>query len=206
MPIEIKEPTILFVEGKEEVFFFNAFINHLGLKNIQLIDMEGKTQLRDRLKALIVASGFKAKVSSLGIVRDANANPKGAFQSVCDALKTLNLPVPERPLIPKGISPKITILILPKEDTPGMLEDICLKSVQNNPALFCVDQYFKCLQEQGIPLPGKESKAKVQVFLASRKEPGLRLGEAAQKGYWPWEDNAFDEIKSFLRKIQLEDV
>lgn len=203
MPIEIKKPTILFVEGKDEVFFFNAFISYLGLNNIQSIDMEGKTQLRDRLRALIVASGFKAKVASLGIVRDANANPKGAFQSVCDALKALNLPVPERPLVSEGISPKVTILILPKEDTPGMLEDICLKSVQKDPALFCVDQYFKCLQEQNIPLSNKESKAKVQAFLASRKEPGLRLGEAAHKGYWPWEDNAFEEIKKFLHQIVI---
>jgi hypothetical protein len=178
MPIEIKEPTILLVEGKDDIFFFNAFISHLGLKNIQIVDMEGKTQLRDRLRALIVAPGFKAKVASLGIVRDANANPRGAFQSVCDALKALNLPVPERPLVSVGIRPKVTILILPKEDTSGMLEDICLKSVQKDPALFCVDQYFNCLQEQGISLPQNESKAKVQVFLGSRKEPGLRLGEA----------------------------
>jgi hypothetical protein len=203
MPIEIKEPTILFVEGKDEVFFFNALITHLGLKNIQILDMEGKTQFRDRLRALINSSGFRAKVASLGIVRDANANPKGTFQSVCDALKALNLPVPKRSLVPEGIKPKVTILILPKEDTPGMLEDICLKSVQKDPALFCVDQYFKCLQEEGIPLSGKESKAKVQAFLASRKEPGLRLGEAAQKGYWPWENNAFEEIKKFLHQIVL---
>jgi hypothetical protein len=48
MALEIKQPNVLVVEGKEEVFFFGALVKHLGLQNIQIIDMEGKTRLKDR--------------------------------------------------------------------------------------------------------------------------------------------------------------
>jgi hypothetical protein len=203
MAIEIKEPTVLVVEGKEEVFFFEAFIKHLGIRNIQIVDMEGKTNLRARLKALIDSPGFRRIVVSLGLVRDANAQPASTLHSVQDTLRALGLPVPDRPLTTAGIKPRVTVLILPDEKTPGMLEDVCLKSVIKDLAMFCVEQYFKCLQEQGIPLPHNESKARIQVFLASKPEAGKRLGEAAQAGYWPWEDNSFEQIKEFLQQIVL---
>jgi hypothetical protein len=64
-----------------------------------------------------------------------------------------------------------------------------------------MEQYFQCLKQKNLPLPGNISKAKVQVFLASRHKAGLRLGEAAQEGYWPWEVEAFGEVKDFLQRI-----
>jgi hypothetical protein len=45
------------------------------------------------------------------------------------------------------------------------------------------------------------SKAKVHAFLASRYEPDKRLGEAAKAGYWPWDNEAFETVKSFLQQI-----
>lgn len=200
MAIEISSSALMIVEGNEEKMFFEALINYMGLKNIQIMPIGGKEKLRANLKALVSSPRFST-IDSLNIVRDANKNPKGAFQSVCDALKASKLPVPDRPLISEGTKPKVTIMILPKEDLAGMLEDVCLKSVQNDPALFCIEQYFKCLRERGLSPPQNESKAKVQAFLASRKEPGKRLGEAAQAGYWPWDSDAFKEIKDFLKMI-----
>lgn len=198
----IESPNLLLVEGKDEEFFFGALICYMGLKNIQIINIEGKDNLRRKLRALINDARFH-EVVSIGIVRDANDDPRAAFQSICDALKAVNLSVPERPLVSNGVSPKVTIMILPKEDTPGMLEDICLKSIENDPVMFCIDQYFKCLEERRIPIPKKRSKAKVQAFLASRTDPGKRLGKAAQAGYWPWDNIAFDPLKNFLQTLTV---
>jgi hypothetical protein len=64
-----------------------------------------------------------------------------------------------------------------------------------------VEQYFQCLHQQGVPEPRNLSKAKVQVFLASREEAGKRLGEAAQAGYLPLEHEAFEEVRDFLRQL-----
>ncbi|MGQ9486802.1 MAG: DUF3226 domain-containing protein [Armatimonadota bacterium] len=67
----------------------------------------------------------------------------------------------------------------------------------------CVDRYFECLQQtqEDYSAPRHMSKARAQVYLASLPRAGLRLGEAAQAGYLPWDDAAFDEVKTFLQQI-----
>jgi hypothetical protein len=189
------------VEGMDDVFFFSALIKHLSLQDIQIINMEGKARLRDRLDAIVSSPRF-ADVTSLGVVRDANADPEGAFQSICDALRAAKLPVPDCPLKSAADSPRVTVMILPEEGVPGILEDLCLKAVRQDLAMPCLDEYFQCLQQQGLSLPKNLSKAKVQAFLASRPEAGKRLGEAAQAGYWPWDNKTFDQVKNFLKQIE----
>lgn len=199
--IEITRPTVLLVEGKDDKLFFEAFINNQELQNIQTLDIGGKTRLRQNLKVLKKTPKFSEIVISLGVVRDANTDPTAAFQSVRDALQSVNLPAPERPLVPVGDSPRVTVMILPEEGAHGMLEDLCLKAVARDPAIVCVEQYFQCLQQQGLSLSHNTSKAKVQAFLASRPEEGKRLGEAAQAGYWPWNNEAFLHVRNFLQQM-----
>lgn len=200
MAIKIEQPNVLVVEGREEELFFGALTKHLGLQSIQTMPIGGKEQLRRNLKALVLSPGF-SEVVSLGVVRDANADPGAAFQSVHDALQSVNLPAPERPGMPVGERPRVAVMILSEAGAPGMLEDLCLKAVVQDPAMFCVEQYFECLQQEELPLPDNISKAKVQVFLASRRKAGLRLGEAAQAGYWPWEAKTFEQVRDFLQQI-----
>ncbi|HIC91689.1 MAG TPA: hypothetical protein EYP21_06455 [Syntrophaceae bacterium] len=206
MGIEIMRSRILVVEGKDEELFFSGLINHLGLaENLQVLGIGGKDKLRRNLKALKSAPNF-AQVVSLGLVRDADENPAAALQSVRDALQAENLPAPMHPMEPVGNSPQVTIMILPDESTPGMLEDLCLRAVARDPAMHCVVQYFQCLQDRDlIFLPHKMSKAKVHVFLASRSEPDRRLGEAAKAGYWPWDNEAFEQVKKFLKLLVRTD-
>ena len=199
-PSAITQPCVLVVEGDEDRFFFEAFIKYLGLGQIQIVPIGGKTELRRNLGTLLLTSGHENMVS-LGIVRDADLNSLAAFQSVCNALQAAGLTAPIRPLLTAGQSPRVTIMILPTEDIMGMLEDVCLKSVTEDPAVPCVEQYFQCLQDHTVPLPKNMSKAKVQAFLASREEAGKRLGEAAHAGYWPFGNNAFGPMKDFLQQI-----
>jgi hypothetical protein len=200
MAAKIEQPKVLVVEGREEELFFGALIKHLGLWNIQIMPIGGKEKLRKNLKALANSPGF-SEVISLGVVRDADANPDSAFQSVRDALQAAGLPTPERSLMPVDGRPRVAVLILPDACIPGMLEDLCLRAVAQDPAMPCVEQYFKCLQQAGLSLPDNMSKAKVQAFLASRRKAGLRLGEAAEAGYWPWNDDAFKQVRDFLSQI-----
>ncbi len=200
MAVEIAKSNVVVVEGKEEELFFSALAGHLELQNIQIMPIGGKEQLRRNLRALTLSPRF-AQVISLGVVRDANANPSAAFQSVRDALQAVNLPAPERSLVSIGCDPRVTVMILPAQGDSGMLEDLCLKAVASEPAMLCVEQYFQCLLQRGLSLPTNPSKARVQAFLASKPKPGKRLGEAAQAGYWPWDDNAFDQARNFLRQI-----
>lgn len=200
MGVKIEQPNVLIVEGKEEELFFGALIEHLRLQGIEIRSIGGKEKLRGNLKALVLTPGF-SRVTSLGIVRDADADPNAAFQSVRDALRAANLLAPDHPLEIVGVNPRVAVLILPGEGSPGTLEDVCLKAVAEDPTLFCVEQYFKCLEQKKLLLPYNMSKAKVEVFLASRPEPDLRLGEAAKKGYWPWDHEAFQPLKDFINVL-----
>jgi hypothetical protein len=160
----------------------------------------GKYQLRTYLKALPKRPGF-SQVETLGIVRDADYSAGSAFQSVCDALRHATLAVPERPGQIAGSRPRVGGLILPGGERAGMLEDICLDVVQSDFAIPCVDRYFQCLADQNDRQPHHRAKARVRVWLASQVEPDLRLGEAAEKGYWPWDAPAFNALKAFLQDL-----
>lgn len=199
-PEPIEQPNILVVEGKEDERFFRALVKHMGLQKIQIISSDGKTKMRGKLGAIVKTSGFN-QVTSLGVVRDADSNPDAAFQSIRDALQAAGLPAPDRPLKAVGEKPRVAVLILPGEDLPGTLEDLCLKAVAQDPAISCVRQYFECLRRNKLPLPNNMSKAKIQAFLASRHKAGLRLGEAAEAGYWPWDNEVFQRVKNFVNLI-----
>lgn len=174
------------------------FSEEMGLAVTQVQDFRGKDELPSFLKALKATPGF-AQVTSLGIIRDAEDDPKAAFQSVCSALTHADLGVPKQPGVFVGDSLRIGVMILPDTATEGMLETLCLRSVVDDPAMPCIERYFTCIQER---LPSKElprviEKARVQAFLASRHESELLLGQAAHRGYWPWDHPAFDHIKQF---------
>jgi hypothetical protein len=142
-------------------------------------------------------------VKALGVIRDADQDATYAFHSIRNDLQAVRLPVPEVLETLVGHNPRVGVMLLPGGNRIGMLEDLCLDSIaQDSVFLHCVTKYFQCLEQQGIVLRDNViSKAKIQVFLASREKPGLRLGEAAGKGYWPWDNQVFEPLKIFLQQI-----
>ena len=181
VPQRLRLPKLLIGEGREEVVFFTAFLRHLHLNDVQVEDFSGKQGLRTYLRALQLRPNFVHLVT-LGIVRDADTHATSAFQSVCDALRG-------------------TSLVVPDGQGPGMLEDLCLAAVQTDPAMLCVNDYFQCLLHNSQHQPNNPAKARVHAWLASRPEPDLRLGEVAEKGYWLWDNVAFEPIKIFLQTL-----
>jgi hypothetical protein len=196
-PKEISYPKQLLVEGRDTEVFFLALIRTLSLGDIQLQNFGGKDELADFLSALVASPGFKTKVNSLGVVRDADNDALSAFRSVCSGLRKSKLTVPKEPAVIFDGNPRVGVFILPNAESRGMLETICLDSVSNDPAMVCISEYFRCLEDVGL-VPSNIDKAKVQAFLASRQKPGLRLGQAASKGYWQFSNQIFDNLKRFL--------
>ncbi len=199
--LTIADPHVLLVEGTEEVHFFKALARRLGLQRFQVLPYQGKTRLRDYLMQFVIAPEYD-KVVSLAVTRDADCDWQAALASVRSSLSACGLPVPDGPLQWAGSGPRVCIMILPASNANGMLENLCLRSVAEDPAMDCVSDYFSCLQEQGISLRGNRmAKAKVHAFLASRAEPDLRLGEAAGRKYWPFDHEAFDEVTCLLQQL-----
>jgi hypothetical protein len=189
---------ILLVEGKDAFYFFKALLRCMDLlEQIEIRNFGGIQDLTRYLKTLTISPGF-IQITSLGIVRDAEVDARAAFHSVCNSLNHVGLRAPLEPNSLSTGEPSTAIFILPDCFSPGMLESLCLKAVQDDPAFACIDNYFECLKARRSDPPGNIPKAQIQVFLASRERPGLLLGEAAQKGYWPWNSSVFDPLKHFI--------
>lgn len=171
----------------------------MKIQTIQVQDFGGINDLSKFLAGFMLAPNFAQMVESLGIVRDAETNPISAFQSVCSALNSAQLPKPEQPESLTDSEPRISILILPDANTPGMLETICLRAVADDPVIECIDEYFKCVNQKRL-CPRLMDKAKLQAFLASRREQ-RPLGQAMQKNYISWKSKEFDHIKRFLNSL-----
>lgn len=129
MAVRIEKSRVLVVEGRDEELFFTAFIDNckdkLNLPDIQILPVGGKSRLPGNLKALVKSPGF-SEIISLGIVRDADEDARAAFQSVCSALRSAGLSAPPAPLVSAGSNPSVSVIILPGDNNPGMLEDLCL--------------------------------------------------------------------------------
>ncbi len=196
----IEKSRLLVVEGPDDSVFLSALLRHLGIEGeFDIRSLEGVSNFNGILRTLPGVSGF-AQVESLGVIRDADRALRSAFQSVCSALRNARLSVPKQPLTVVGEKPRVSVFVWPDCQRAGTLETLCLMAVHDDPAMGCVKQYFECLAEQPEikTAPKTPHKAHLHTFLASREKPGLRLGEAAEKGYWPWDHAVFEPIKQFL--------
>ncbi len=204
-PQKFEKPFLLAVEGRDEREFFDALLKYLGLGGVQLWEVGGKSKFGTFLKSIRTTPGYDDQanhVRAIGIIRDADQDPHAAFSSLCSDLQAARLPIPSTAFGWAGQDLRIGIAILPDANTTGMLEDLCLASIQNDPALYCGDAYFECLSGSSPYEPPKNPvKARLLAYLASKPETDPRLGLATQKGYWSWGHPAFDEIKQFLLNL-----
>ena len=198
---QIERKIQLLVEGKDQLNFFEKFIDHLSLTNVQIHDFGGVTELRDFLLALVNASDFRETVQSVGIVRDAETSAEGAFQSVQSSLKKVKLPVPDSPEQCAGTSPTVTVLILPGGNRQGMLETLLCESFGATSVVGCIDDFFECVKA----LPGvsikRLDKARARVYLTTKPESHVSVGVAAKKGYWDLDHSVFSTVRNFLQLI-----
>lgn len=191
----------LLVEGKDAPPLLYKLLRLEQIEGVQVQDFGGVDELGAFLKALRNAPGFRDLVHTLGVIRDAETNPRRAFQSVCSALMHAGLPVPAHPSEFTAGYPRMGIFILPGRDAPGMLDTLCLESVSSDPAIECVNGFMACLTHtSGLP-PANPTKARLYAFLASRRRPNLRLGEAAEADIWDLNAPAFAALRDFLRLL-----
>lgn len=206
--LRIDRKRLLIVEGRDEELFFVALLEgHLGRTDVQVLGVGGKTQIARNLQALVRDPGYGA-LEAIAIVRDADLTAaecsepaaRGAWKSVTDAMARARIPVPSQHAVFVQSTPRTGVFILPDGQHDGMLETLCVKSIEEEPAYSCLQRYFDCLTEQGIPQKRRD-KGLAHAYLASRPEPDKRVGEAAQAGYWPWESPAFASVIAFLRAL-----
>ena len=192
----------LLVEGNDQRNFFEAFVDHLSVTNIQIQNFGGVNELGGFLRALVNAPDFST-VKNLGIVRDAETSSEGAFQSVQSALYNAALPVPFIPAELTEPSPAGAVLILPGDNRKGMLETLLCESFSDAPVNRCIDDFFKCVEslpDMPIEIP---DKARARTYLTTKPKPHLSVGVAAKNGYWDLDHTVFRMIRDFLQMMAV---
>ncbi|NEP90791.1 MAG: hypothetical protein F6K18_30495 [Okeania sp. SIO2C2] len=187
----IEKSKLIIGEGKEDVILFSQLIEYLEINDIQVIDYEGKDNLNNYLKTLPLIPGF-SNLRSLGIARDADESFDDASKSIEGSLRRHKLNEIE--------NLKIEKFILPDNSSPGMLEDLCLKSIHTD-EISCIEDFFQCIETSTSRKSNKISKAKIYAWLSTQEHPDKRLGAAAQAGYIKWDNEAFKELTNFIKNL-----
>ena len=196
----IHQKKLIAVEGQDEVNFFNALLRYLGIADFDVREVGGKLQFKNKLPALVRVSGF-SDVEVLAIIRDADNNAEAAFKSIGDIMKKERLKPPNQVNQFSDGSPKIGIFIMPGNSDTGMLEDLCLKTVEHHPSMHCVEPFIDCISELENP-PNNITKAKAQAFLAAMPKLANSVGVGAQKGYWNFNSEELTDLKSFINNLR----
>lgn len=203
--LKINNTFIICVEGKDEVNFFEAFLKHFGMVDIQVIDFNGKDKFKENVKNLTLLPDF-SQAQKILLIRDADYSQEGrsnpsedAFKSMQDALRNAKLTVPlqQQAFTPiEDGKPQTAIYIMPFKGAEGMLEDLCLQTI-NLDEMTCIETFLDCMPEK--PKANQLSKAKVQAFLAAKVEPINNLGISALRKYWKYDHEKFSELKALLQ-------
>ena len=199
-PVRIDLPKQLLVEGRDEEEFFRSFLRNLRIEDVQPQGYGGKDNLGNFLEDLVDTADFY-QVESIGIVRDADNSAASALQSVQGHLRAVGLPVPQTYLVPSENAPITSVFVMPDNSAEGALERLCLTVLSEDPAMKCVEDFLRCVTANVTAQPRPQDKARIHAFLASREDPELRLGEAAQRGYIPWNHSAFTQLTQFLQAL-----
>jgi hypothetical protein len=204
-PRRITSKKVLAVEGQDEKNFFDVFLKHLGINAFQIEDVGGKNQFPKKFPALLKMPGFfnaddSPFVTHLVIIRDKDKDQ--AFESIVGIVRKEKLAPPDSHAQFSEANPKVGIFIMPGETVEGtMLEDLCLKTVENDPVMNCVNEFVSCVSALKIK-PKKLSKAKAQTFLAAQPDIVNSVGLGAQKSYWDFDSPVLDELKQFLSHLR----
>ena len=215
LPKTIEENKLLLVEGKDEVSFFECWLQKLKIKGIKIIDCGGRDNFENKFKALKNSPGF-TEIESLAVIQDADDDDKAAFKRVCSILKKHQLEVPDKPgkFKPgefKIGSLKTAVFILTdgkKSDgkKSGMLESVCLSIVKSKEIKKCINFFMDCIEGPSAKngpykKPKNKDKARLRAFLAAMEEDCPSLGVAAKKDYFDFQSDELKPLLNFLEEL-----
>lgn len=209
---EVVKPILLFVEGKDEAVLLRSFIGSAGLTQIQIVMSDGGPDIANKLGVYLKAINAET-IRAVLIIRDAEEDYNSALNSTRDLLTRHKIPAPQQSgKMERGnpISGGFFIASL-EASTPGCLEDICLKSKEQDDLMKCVDSFLECIcdtSEKASPPRNllsnhaKRSKARIQSYLAALHPENVSLGVAGQKGSFNYSHACFEPIRKLLIEAQ----
>ena len=179
-------PKILLVEGEDD----KHVVQHLQMLHLSHVtfDVEDKHGIDKLIKAIVPEIMVSGRVA-IGILADANGDPKGRWKDVSDQLRRAGIKIPAAPvkggaiINSSGGLPRVGIWLMPDNCSTGELEDF-IKHM-----LPCADPVWPLAEKYIRDIPAdarrfasrKTSKAEIYAWLAAREKPG-RMGAAIGRG------------------------
>ena len=206
---EIEREYVLVVEGIDDMRFFEGLLKRsndidFDINNIQIITTNGKSGFPGKIQWVSRPDRMK-KITRIGFVRDADEHPAySAFQSVCSHLKTNGFPVPKTMSEVTEGHPQCGIFIMPDNESGGMLESLCLESIQNQVVLVeAIDQYMRGVEKNDAEMYGKlnQPKSRILTYLAGRHPYSNTVGPGAEKKHFDFSRTCFSRVKHFLNRL-----
>jgi hypothetical protein len=203
---KITSDKVLFLEGLTDKGFFEELLDNLGIYNVQIIELNGVSNFKDKIPIYLKQSNRKI-IRKLALIRDADKSESSAFDSCKNILlglndKSLTSAINKKIKISKEFypgNPSIGIYVLKKPDSNnGCLEDLLWKVVRPNTQR-CIKDFLTCVNPDKSVYKNY-SKNKIFAFLAAQNKGLGSIGVAAKKEIWKFETEiVFDELKHFLK-------
>lgn len=199
IPRELIHGKILLVEGEDDEKFFKHYMIHLGINIDEIHIIKTKGNFNEvYAKSLTTRPDFIGKISILGIIRDSDLGVTSTFEDVKELFNGTNLNFPKSPNCFSNNGIRVGVFVIGNNSDIKMLEDLCLKTVENKPEIQCVNNLFKCV----IKIDNREfanpSKSKAQAYLATQTTYAKHIGLGAKAGSWDFTSTALNSLKEFL--------
>ena len=200
--LQVEKNRVLLVEGVEDQRFLSALLR-LG-RDVQIVPTGGKDRLRVVLDLVVGQARKLDGLLALGVVRDADDSADRAFASVADALRSRSLRPPDRHgEYSEGSGPAVGVFIAPDGMSPGSMETLLVRSVEDEAEARCTEEYLDCVTaaREAPWNAAKRDKAFAYSYLAVSLDPEERHSVGAAQGIWKRESPAFADLIQFVKHL-----
>ena len=218
--LQLKNETTCLVlcEGVDAKLFLIWLLDYykkqgiINFEHIQVEDFGGITQLTDSIGVWKNISGFKQKIKSLCIIRDAETDFLNSCQAIRGSLEKNHFVAPKHAWTVKEENGfKLAYIVFPgTKDSEGnynsgTLEDLCLESladVDKNKKLEAIEAFInKSKKDFNLQFP-RLHKTRLHEFLVLHdKYVDCKIGEAAKAGAFNFENPAIKEIVRIFEEL-----
>ena len=195
--------TLLLTEGPDDLNVIQALLDIYGYDGkIRMQSGEGYVQLRKELKAILNDSQWQR----LGIIVDADTDPKSRWLSIRDRLKECGCDPPKELTSEGAIFPGsrgiVGVWVMPDNDQVGALEAFLRLLVPMDDPNW--EYAGTCVS--GVPKPGGTSanwgaKAQLHTWLAWQKYPGKAPEQTFKPRYLDPKAQAAQNLIGWLERL-----
>ena len=206
----IKKPYLLLCEGRDAEGFLINYLNSSALhedqrfsEEIQVLNFGGNDDLRNFLMNLKNMDKFD-RVTSMGIIRDAERDYEKACKEVSGSLKLCGFMSSECSGIwtDNGAGLKAGFILFPLNKSAGTLEDLCLRilSEKNSQSILSkIEEFLTAMESSYDRLYRRKHKNELHTYLSSSDEyVTMPVGIASSSGAFDWNSEELKPLRLFL--------